>query len=107
MISSDEFGLEFVTLARDEAIISALRRVTGASGQDDVRENYLRLYEKHNNIEMFRRLAMLAADCTCLKLLDMIDSGRFKHTSIAGDSSLSNEMFKDGGWIDRFSIFGR
>jgi hypothetical protein len=41
MISSDEFGLEFVTFARDEAIISALRRVTGASRQDDVRENYL------------------------------------------------------------------
>jgi len=107
MISSDEFGLEFMNLARDQAITSALRRVTGASGQDDVRENYLRLYKKHDNIEMFRKLAVLAADCACLKLLDMIDSGRFKHTPIAGDPSLSNEMFKDGGWIDRFSIFGR
>jgi hypothetical protein len=105
MISSDEFGSEFMTLARDEAIIWALRRVTGASGQDDVRDNYLRLYKKHNNIEIFRKLAILAADCACLKLLDMIDSDRFKHTPIAGDPSLSVEMFKNGGWIDRFSIF--
>ena len=107
MISSDEFGVEFVTRARDDAIIHALRRVTGASRQSDARENYPRLYKKYNNIEVFRKVAVMAADCTCLKLLDLLDSGRLPHSPIAGDPRLSNEMFKNQGWIDRLSIFGR
>jgi len=107
MTSSDEFGREFVTLARDNAISSALRRVTGASGELEARENYPRLYKKYNNIELFRKVAAIAADCTCLKLLDLLDSARLPHSPIAGDPRLSNEMFKNEGWIDRFSIFGR
>jgi hypothetical protein len=107
MISSDEFGVEFVTLARDNAIESALRRVTGASGQPEARENYPRLYKKYTNIELFRKVAAIAADCTCLKLLDLLDSGRLPHSPIASGPRLSNEMFKNEGWIDRFSIFGR
>jgi hypothetical protein len=107
MISSDEFGGKFVARARDKAIGLALRRVTGEAREAGAREDYERLYKKHDNIEMFRKVAAMSADCTCLKLLELIDSGRFKHSPIAGDPSLSNEMFKDGGWIDRFSTFGR
>jgi len=107
MISSDQFGMEFVTLARDTAIGDALRRVTGASAQPEARENYPRLYKKYNNIELFRKVAAIAADCTCLKLLDLLDSGRLPHSPITGDPHLSNEMFRNEGWIDRFSIFGR
>jgi len=107
MISSDQFGMEFVTLARDSAIGDALRKVTGASGQREARENYPRLYKKYNDIELFRRVAAMAADCTCLNLLDLLDSGRLPHSPIEGDPRVSNEMFKNGGWIDRFSIFGR
>ena len=107
MISSDEFGVQFATYARDEAIRSALRRVSGVAGEAGTRENYERLYKKYNNIEGFRKVAAIAADHTCLKLLELIDSGRFRHSPIAGDPKLSNEMFKNEGWIDRFSIFGR
>src|SRR5215813_3528697 len=107
MISSDELGLQFVTYGRDEAMRLALRRVTGAAGEAGTRENYERLYKKYDNIEVFRKVAAMAADHTCLKLLELIDSGRYRHSPIAGNPNLSNEMFKDGGWIDRFSIFGR
>ena len=107
MISSDELGLQFVTYARDEAIRSALRRVTGVAGEAGTRENYERLYKKYDNIEVFRKVAAIAADHTCLTLLELIDSGRFRHSPIAGDPSLSIEMFKHEGWIDRFSIFDR
>jgi|SRR5215467_3989424 len=107
MISSDELGLQFVTYARDEAIRSALRRVSGVAGEAGTRENYERLYKKYDNIEGFRKVAAMATDHTCLKLLELIDSGRFRHSPIAEDPRLPNEMFKNEGWIDRFSIFGR
>ena len=107
MISNDEFGGRFVTHARYDAMRLALRRVTGAAREAGARDKYERLYKKHNNIEVFRKVAAMAADCTCLKLLELIDSARVKHSPIAGEPNLSNEMFKDGGWIDRFSIFGR
>ena len=87
MISSDEFGARFVTDARDAAIRSALRRVTGAAAEAGARENYERLYKKkYDNIEVFRKVATIAADCTCLKLLELIDSGRFRHSPICGGS---------------------
>jgi hypothetical protein len=108
MISSEEFGERFVTNASNRAIEYALRRVTGAAVEPRVRENYERLYNnKHDNIEVFRKVATIAADCACLKLLELIDSGRYRHFPIERNPNFSNEMFKDGGWIDRFSIFGR
>jgi hypothetical protein len=50
MISSDKFGVLFATYVRDEAIMFALRRVTGAAGEEGTRANYERLYKKYNNI---------------------------------------------------------
>jgi len=81
----------------------ALRMVTG--GHD--KETYEKLYKKYDNIELFRKIAPVAIDLTCEKLLAFIASGQFGHTPIEGEPNLTKEMFKDGGWIDRFSIFGR
>lgn len=106
MLESDEFGRNFVNLARDQAMIDTLYMVTGKfSGEDQ--ETYERLYKKYDNIELFRKIAAVAVDLTCEKLLASIASGQFAHTPIEGDPDLPKEMFKDSGWIDRFSIFGR
>jgi hypothetical protein len=68
---------------------------------------YKKLYKKYDNIELFRKVAAVAVDSTCLKLLEFVASGHYTHTPIEGNPDLSNEMSKDGGWIDRFSIFSR
>jgi hypothetical protein len=107
MLSSDELGREFVRLARDEALSSTLRMVTGVKKAREAQKKYERLYKKYDNVELFRNVAAIAIDSACEKLLALVDSGQFTHTPIAGDPNLSNEMFKNGGWIDRFSIFGR
>ena len=69
--------------------LGALRRVNGAGGEADTRENYERLYKKYDNVEVFRKVATMAVDCTCLELLELIDSGRFRHSPIAEDPRLS------------------
>ena len=107
MISSDRFGEQFVADARDPAIKYPLRRVTGEAAEAGARETYERLFKKYDNTEVFRKVATMAADCACLKLLELIDSGRYRHSPIEGNPNLSNEMFKGGGWIDRFSTYGR
>jgi hypothetical protein len=106
MLERDEFGRNFVTWARDQAMTDALCMATGKFiGKDQ--ETYERLYKKYDNIELFRKIAAVAVDLTCEKLLAFVASGQFAHTPIEGDPDLTKEMFKDGGWIDRFSIFGR
>jgi len=106
MIEGDEFGRSFVKWARDGAMTDTLSMVTGKfAGKSQ--EAYQRLYKKYDNIELFRKIAAVAVDLTCEKLLTFVASGQFAHTRIEGDPDLTKEMFKDGGWIDRFSIFGR
>jgi hypothetical protein len=106
MLESDEFGRNFVKWARDRAMIDTLYMVTGKF-TGEFQEVYERLYKKYDNIELFRKIAAVAVDLTCEKLLASVASGQFAHTPIEGDPDLTKEMFKDGGWIDRFSIFGK
>jgi hypothetical protein len=103
MITGDEFGRTFVRFARDYAMQDTLRMVAG--GHD--KETYEKLYRKYDNIELFRKVAPVAIDLTCRKVLAFVASGQFAHTPIKGDPDLVREMFKDGGWIDRFSIFSK
>jgi len=106
MLSSDEFGRIFVEWARDWAMHDALNMVTGKFIGES-QETYERLYKKYDNIELFRKIAAVAVDLTCEKSLAFIASGQFAHTPIEGNPDLTKEMFKDGGWVDRFSIFGK
>jgi hypothetical protein len=106
MLSSDEFGRKFIMLTRDEPIASTLRMVAGMNKGKMAQKRYAELYKNCNDIELLRNVTAIAVDSTCQKLLDLLGSGQITHTPIEGSRDLVKEMTRDGGWMDRFSIFG-